>query len=90
MQERISQKLALALQPFRLDIVNDSGRHAGHAGDDGSGESHFSVLVVSDKFDGKSRVERQRIVYDLLAEELSGSLHALSLKTMTRDEYHRV
>ena len=90
MQDRIRDKLARALQPSRLDIVNDSFRHAGHMGDDGSGESHFKVTVVSSVFTGKNRVERQRMVYDLLAEELSGAIHALSVKAITPDEYDRV
>lgn len=90
MQERIRDKLAQALQPSTLEIVNDSARHAGHMGDDGSGESHFRVTVVSGLFTGKNRVERQRMVYDLLAEELRGGIHALSLKAITPDEYDRV
>lgn len=90
MQERIREKLAQALQPSTLEIVNDSSRHAGHMGDDGSGESHFRVTVVSGLFTGKNRVERQRMVYDLLAEELRGGIHALSLKAITPDEYDRV
>lgn len=90
MQERIREKLAQALQPSTLEIVNDSSRHAGHMGDDGSGESHFRVTVVSGLFTGKNRVERQRMVYDLLAEELRGGIHALSIKAITPDEYDRV
>jgi len=90
MQELIRQKLAQALQPSMLEIVNDSNRHAGHMGDDGSGESHFRVTIVSDVFNGRNRVERQRAVYDLLAEELRGGIHALSIKAMTPDEYNRV
>lgn len=81
------EKLAQALQPTNLDIVNDSSRHAGHMGDDGSGESHFRVTIVSSVFTGKNRVERQRMVYDLLAEEMRGGIHALSIKAVTPDEY---
>lgn len=90
MQERIKEKLAHGLQPLRLDIVNDSARHAGHAGDDGSGESHFRVTVVSPLFAGSGRVARQRMVYDLLAEELKGGIHALSICAMTPEEYDKV
>lgn len=90
MQERISEKLAQSLQPTKLEIVNDSARHAGHMGDDGSGESHFRVAIVSGVFTGKNRVERQRMVYDLLAEEMRGGIHALSIKAMTPDEYNGV
>ena len=87
MQERIQEKLARALQPSVLDIVNDSSRHAGHTGDDGSGESHFRVTVVSGVFTGQNRVARQRMVYDLLAEEMTSGMHALSIKALTPDEY---
>ena len=90
MEETIARKLAQELQPVVLEIENDSGRHAGHAGDNGSGESHFNVYIVSASFDGKSRVDRQRIVYDILAEELAGSLHALALKTVSMSEYDRL
>jgi len=90
MKDRIEQKLAQGLQPLALEVVNDSGRHAGHAGDDGSGESHFKVLVVSKAFSGRNRVERQRMVYDLLASEMAGGIHALSIKAISPEEYDRV
>lgn len=90
MEERIRQKLAQGLQPLVMEIVNDSSRHAGHAGDDGSGESHFHVKIVSSLFNGKGRVDRQRMVYDLLKEEMAGPVHALSVKTIAADEYDRV
>lgn len=83
----MAQKLAQALQPVHLDIVNQSHLHAGHAGDDGSGETHFHVLVVSDMFCGKSRIERQRMVFDALSEEVRLQIHALSMKTLTAGEY---
>jgi BolA protein len=86
MQESIETKLAQALQPSELVVVNDSHRHKGHAGDDGSGETHFNVTVVSDSFSGKSRVARQRMIYDLLAYELQNGLHALSIKAFTPQE----
>lgn len=66
--------------------MNDSLRHSGHMGDDGSGESHFRVTVVSSVFTGMSRVQRQRMVYDLLSDEMQGGIHALSIKAMTPDE----
>lgn len=83
---RIRRKLTAALAPVRLEIEDDSARHAGHAGHDGRGESHFSVTVVSPAFEGKSRLERQRMVYGLLAEELADRVHALALRTRTPDE----
>ena len=90
MEDRIRQKLARGLLPLVMEIVNDSARHAGHAGDDGSGESHFHVKIVSSSFNGKGRVERQRMVYDLLQEEMAGPVHALSVKAIAADEYDRV
>lgn len=82
----ITQKLTAALQPARLDVIDDSARHAGHAGAGAGGESHFNVLIVSDAFAGKSRVERQRLVYGVLAAELAGPVHALSLTLLTDAE----
>lgn len=81
--EAIKSKLTDALKPASLDIIDESDMHKGHAGHDGQGESHFSVTVVASAFEGKSRVQRQRLVYGILAEELDGRVHALSLKTLT-------
>jgi BolA protein len=80
--DRIASKLTSAFQPTRLDIVDDSGRHAGHTGAhaDGGGETHFNVAMESAAFTGKSRVERQRLVYGVLADELKERVHALALK----------
>jgi len=86
MQEKIEAKLAQALQPSRLSVVNESGKHKGHAGDNGSGESHFHVEVVSDSFTGLSRIARQRMIYNLLDEELKSGLHALSLRVLAPGE----
>ncbi|PWC32542.1 BolA family protein [Azospirillum sp. TSO35-2] len=83
---RIREKLTAGLAPVRLEVVDDSGRHAGHAGADAAGETHFHVTIVSDAFTGKSRVERQRIVYTLLADELRERVHALGLTTQTPGE----
>jgi BolA protein len=84
--ERIETKLTDALSPLRLRVVDDSDKHKGHAGWREGGETHFRVEVVSEAFDGKSRVERQRMVYNLLADELSGAVHALQLKTLAPSE----
>ena len=67
-------------------MTDDSARHAGHAGARDGGESHFHLDIVSAEFAGKSRVARQRLVYELLAEELKGPIHALSLVTRTPEE----
>jgi BolA protein len=79
--DRIQRKLDAAFQPSRLEIVDDSARHSGHAGAhrDGGGETHFHVMMESGVFAGKTRVQRQRLVHEVLAEELSERVHALSL-----------
>jgi stress-induced morphogen len=88
-EDSITQKLRQAFAPVALEVVNDSHRHAGHAGSPGSGESHFSIEVVSDRFAGKSRVERHRMVNEVLAEELKGRIHALAIKALTPEERSR-
>jgi BolA protein len=84
--ERLRRKLTEALQPAELAIVDDSQRHAGHAGARPEGETHFTVRVVAGAFAGKSRIERQRLVYRIVSEELAGPVHALSLTTVTPEE----
>lgn len=84
--ERIEQKLRAGLNPTKLIVTDESHHHAGHAGHDGRGESHFNVLVVSEQFNSISRVQRQRMVYGLLNEELNERIHALQLKTLTPNE----
>lgn len=84
--ERIETKLREALQPTRMEVLNESGHHAGHASSPGTGSSHYAVTVVSPLFEGLARVERQKLVYRLLAEELAGPVHALALTTRTPAE----
>lgn len=78
-EAELNRRLEAALAPLRLEVVNDSASHRGHGGDDGSGESHFSVLVESAAFAGRSRVERQRIVHGALGDLMAGRIHALAL-----------
>jgi BolA protein len=85
----IRSKLTHRFTPTRLDIIDDSHRHAGHAGARPEGETHFTVTIVSAGFAGLSRVARQRLVYQTLAEELATRVHALSLTTLTPAEDHR-
>ncbi|RED51258.1 BolA family protein [Aestuariispira insulae] len=85
-QDAIIAKLQDGLAPVSLEVENDSHLHAGHAGSPGTGDSHFSVRVVSEKFEGLSRVARQQLVYGLLKEELAGPVHALAMKTLTPAE----
>ena len=82
----IESKLTAALSPQRLDVIDNSASHAGHAGAHPEGESHFQVLVVSEAFEGKNRVQRQRMVYEAIAEEMANHVHALELKTLTPAE----
>ena len=87
----IRGKLTAGLSPTRLEIEDDSGRHAGHhheGGVDGraGGESHFNVTVVSPVFEGQGRMQRQRAVNTLLREELAGPVHALSIRALTPAE----
>ncbi len=82
----IESKLTQAFQPERLVVEDQSHLHAGHAGARPGGESHFRVELVSARFAGLNRVARQRLVYDALAAELAGPIHALALKTLAPDE----
>jgi BolA protein len=84
--ETIRQKLTARFAPTRLEIIDESHRHAGHAGAREEGETHFAVTIVSAAFASLNRVARQRLVYDTLAEELATRIHALSLTTLTPDE----
>ena len=84
--EAIRTKLTEALKPARLDIVDESHKHAGHAGSRPEGETHFRLIVVAAAFAGKSRVERQRMIHRLLEAELAQRIPALSLATRTPDE----
>ena len=83
---RIRERLTAALNPVRLEIVDESHRHAGHAGSRPGGETHFRVEVVAAAFQGKSRLERQRLVYAALKDEMSQQIHALSLVTRAPGE----
>lgn len=85
-ESRIRSKLMVALEPTRLDVVNESEKHAGHRSSPGTGESHFRVLIVSPVFTGKSRIARHRMVNEALADELAGRIHALALETYAPGE----
>ncbi len=82
----LEQKLTAALAPSRLEVIDDSASHAGHAGAHVEGESHFKVEVVAESFEGLNRVARQRLVYAALAEELAGRVHALEVSARTPGE----
>ncbi|OCH95174.1 bola-like protein [Obba rivulosa] len=89
----IRDKLTALLQPAELNITNDSWKHRHHvamkAQDGGNGESHFSIQVVSEAFKGKTTMQRHRMIYAALSDELAQGLHALSLKTKTPEEQQK-
>jgi BolA protein len=83
----IEERLRDALAAAHVEVVEESALHAGHAGAKAGG-GHFHALVVSDRFEGKSRLERQRFVYAALADEMGAQIHALSMTTLTPAEWH--
>lgn len=81
----INQKLAYNFNPVYLEVENESHSHSVPA----NSETHFRVLIVSDKFNGLNRVARQRLVYDVLGAELKGGVHALALRTYSPEEWEK-
>jgi BolA protein len=84
--DEMRRKLQTAFAPTALDVIDDSAKHAGHAGARVGGESHFTVKITSPAFAGATRVQRQRQVYATLAEELAGPVHALSVQASAPGE----
>ena len=82
----IERKLEAAFAPTHLAVINDSDRHAGHSGHDGSGESHFTVEIESAKFAGISRLQRQRMVNAALGDLPGGRVHAMAIKARAPGE----
>jgi BolA protein len=82
----IADRLTAALAPSQLTVTNDSHHHAGHMGDDGSGESHFTVTIESPAFAGQGRVARQRAVNTALADLLATRIHALAIRATAPGE----
>lgn len=85
-EEKIRAGVEQNLQFSRLEIINESHKHVGHSGDDGSGQTHFKLIVVSDEFKGLTRIERQRLVNSLIAEAFKEGLHAISMDLKTLAE----
>jgi BolA protein len=79
-RDRIEQTLRTALAPSRLDVIDESELHHGHAGWREGGSTHFRVRIAAPAFAGKSRLARHRIVNELLAAELAGGVHALAIE----------
>ena len=82
----IDQRLRAALAPSHLAVINDSAKHHGHAGDDGSGESHFTVEIEAEAFAGMSRLERQRAVNEALGDLMKDRIHALAIRARAPGE----
>ena len=83
---KIREQLMQALEPIRLDVVNESHLHAGHRSSPGTGDSHFRVLIVSSKFAGLPRVARHRLVNQALAGLIGKPIHALAMETLAPGE----
>ena len=86
MQSEIETLLMAALSPTRLTVINDSASHSGHMGDDGTGESHFTVEIESAAFTGVARLERQRMVNRALGDLPGQKVHALAIKAKAPGE----
>lgn len=84
-QDKIRQKMTEQLGAEEIDIVDESWKHAGHAGAAGGG-GHFILRVVSRQFEGISRLNRNRMVFQALTQEMQGEIHALSVSALTPDE----
>ena len=85
-QNEMEELLDAAFSPSRLQVINDSAQHRGHMGDDGSGESHFTVVIESAAFAGKNRVERQRMVNRALGDIPGQRVHALAIRAFAPSE----
>ena len=88
-KDQIIKKLSEAFVPESLDVVDESHLHEGHAGHRPGGETHFRVYIVSKAFDGKTRIDRHRMINAALAAELAGPVHALALHTYAPGEDNR-
>ncbi len=85
-EEQIKKAISDVMQPEVVEVVNQSYKHQGHRGDDGSGESHFDLYIVSKLLQGKSRVERHRMIFSILQNNIETLPHALSIKALAPDE----
>jgi BolA family transcriptional regulator, general stress-responsive regulator len=84
--DRIRQKLTRAFAPLALEVLDESERHAGHAGYRPGGESHFRIAISAEAFRGKSRIERHRMINELLREELNSGVHAVAIRALAPGE----
>ncbi len=82
----LTRKLAEAFAPQSLNVVDESHQHAGHAGARPGGETHFRVYIVSNAFKGKTRIDRHRMINQILSDDLEGGVHALAIHATAPDE----
>lgn len=82
--EAIKERITTKLQPVQLDIVDESHMHAGHSGHGGAG--HFAVTITAEAFNGKSLIERHRMIYLAVDDLMKTEIHALSIKAISIDE----
>ncbi len=85
-KETIHSKLESSINPEMLEVIDESHKHAGHVGARPEGETHFHINMTASALNGKNRVARQRLVYKVLADELAGPVHALSLTLKGTDD----
>ena len=88
MEEKIKSAIEGGLSPHHIQLINESHKHIGHAGDNGSGQTHFKLMVVSDVFAGCSRVQRQRLVNRVITGLFEEGLHAINIKAYTLEEFN--
>lgn len=89
-KQTIEAQLTAALTPVALTVIDDSARHAGHAGARPGGETHFKVEIISEKFAGSSKIARHRMVHDALAELLRTQIHALEIRAKTPKKHENL
>ncbi len=87
--DNLREKIRTSMEVVDIELIDDSHRHAGHAGSRAGGNTHFRLRVVSDAFAGLSQIERHRMVYAILSDEMAGQIHALNIVARTPDEEHK-
>lgn len=86
-EHMIKDKVQAVFSPIHFEVINESSYHSGHAGDDGSGQTHFKLVVVSRVFEGLGRVARQQAANEALSDAFEQGLHAISYRLFAPDEY---
>ena len=84
--DKIHSILSQALKPISIKITDDSDLHVGHAEASGAGETHFRLEIISEEFTNKTRVDRERLIHSLLADEFAAGLHSISIKASSPND----